>query len=282
MKSAHFIIESRQELTAFQQKVIIAIIANLDLEKNTRSLSFKARSLMEGIEPKMTYDDLRQETLLLVGKVYEIEEKERLLQISILESIEFIKGQGIIKMLIPKELLPYLLSIKQSYRLKTLKHLIHFRSKFSVKLYLMLEATPEKTIEVNQLRALLNISNQYRDYATFKTRIILQAQKELHLTDLAFTFQEIKESRKIAKITFKVQPLSQLYLNNGQNQLLKKIVREFGTTSLQAQKIVLKFIPEEIHHTLYEIKSRHRTGQIKTSLGAYTISVFEQLLKAPY
>ena len=280
MKSAHFIIESRQELTPFQQKVIVLIIAKLNFEKNQRTLSFKARSLMEGIQPKMTYDDLRKETLALVGRVYEIEEKERLLQISILEAVEFVKGEGVIKLLISKELLPYLLSIKQTYRLNTLKHLISFRSKFSVLLYQILMVSPEKIIEINELKSLLNITNKYKDYATFKTRIILQAQKELHLTDLAFTFQEIKESRKIAKIAFKVQPLSQLYLNNIQSQLLKKTVREFGVTPLQAQKIVLKFIPEEIHKILYEIKERYGTGQIKTSLGAYTITVFERLLRA--
>lgn len=279
MKSAHFITESRQEFTPFQQKVIVLIIAKLDLGKSKRNLSFKARSLMEGIEPKMTYDDLRQETLRLVGKVYEIEEKERLLQVSILEAVEFVKGEGIIKVLISNELLPYLLSIKQSYRLNTLKHLISFRSKFSVLLYQILLISPEKIIEVRELKSLLNIPTKYKDYATFKTRVILQAQKELHLTDLAFTFQEIKEGRKIVKIAFKVQPLSQLYLNNAQDQLLKKIVREFGITTLQAQKIVLKFIPEEIHAILYKIKERHRTGQIKTSLGAYTIGVFDRLLK---
>lgn len=271
----------RFEFSIFQRKLLIAILSRIEIgKKNSLTFQFKARELMTDIEPKMTYEQLQAEMLQLTNRTYEIEEAKFLLFASLLSNTTFLKGTGIIRVALNKAMLPYLVILKKTYSLKTIQHLLSFKSTYSKKIYLVLNKKPHGTSikwNVEDFKQYLN--NNYQDYNTFKKRVLLQAQKELHRTDMAFTFEEEKIGRKVENLTLKTMQIAQSYLHQSEIPLIKKLTKQLEVTKEQAHKIVVKFTPEEIHLISYQILEKHRSGQIKTSLGAYSVGVFNNYLK---
>lgn len=260
----------------------MAILTKLFYNNKKTTFTIKAKDIIGDIEPRMTFANIQQETLSLLHKIYEIDERQRLLQTTILSSVEFSKGQGLITLIVSPALIPYLQQLKKEYSLISIQDLIGFQSIYAIKMYLMLLKQNRGVafkIRIDDLKAHFEIANQYKDYNTFKNRVILQAQKELHHTHLAFSFEEIKEGRKVECFIFKTLEISQIPLSNKQIPLAKKLHQDLGITPSQAKEIVIQFLPEEINQIIYNIKERERSGQIKSSLGAYSVGVFSRLLK---
>ena len=127
---------------------------------------------------------------------------------------------------------------------------------------------------VDDLKYKLNLEGKYKSYNLFKKNVILQAQKELSTTDMAFTFEEIKEGRKIERIKFKLVPPKDVELTREQIQMQSKLMSDLGLTEAQAKKIVVKVGTRDIHKTIFDVKSTARAGRIQTNIAAYAFGVF--------
>ena len=271
----------RFEFTFFQKKLFISILSKLPTEgtKSRYIFQFKARDMMVDVEPKMTYEQLQIETYQLTNRIYQIDEPKRLLQVSLLSSTSFLKGTGVVEVVLSRAILPYLLILRKSYRLQILNHVLGFKSIYSIKIYLTLlkkDGNDSMKWNIEQLKT--HLDNNYKDYNTFKKRIILQAQKELHLTDMAFIFQEEKIGRKIENIILETLSIAQLYVTKEEQFLIKKLMKQLEITEHQAKRIVLKFTLEEIQLITYNILEKYRSGQVKSNLGAYTVGLFNNLI----
>jgi plasmid replication initiation protein len=215
----------------------------------------------------------------LIGKVYEIEEADRLLQISILSEAVYIKGKGIIEVRFTPSLKPYLLQLKQHFTATPLKYILSFKSVHSMRIYEMLhqfKSTGFFVEKVQKLKYRLKIEDKYASYSAFKKYVLEQAQKELEQTDMAFTFREIKNGRKIDRIEFSIKPLKEIPIKEGQAQLIAKLVTDLRLSPLQAKQIVITVLPTDIHQTLYEVKEAHRDGKILSNIAAYAMGVFRK------
>jgi hypothetical protein len=269
-------------LTAFQQKLFISILVRLPENSNSQKkiFQFKASSILSEVEEKLSYEMLQKEMLLLVQKTYVINTSNQLMQVSLISKASFLKGKGIIEIEINGSILPYLYQLKQVFHLNTLRYVLKLKSTHSINIYLLLEHTENNQkifYSIDQLKMLLGVQKHYKDYSTFKSRVILQAQKELHLTNKAFIFKEKKEGKKVTQIIFEIYPFEHLYWTNHKKYLMQKIIKELNISQVQASKIVFQFVEEEIYSTIYLIKERERAGDIKTSLAAYSVGLFNQM-----
>ena len=276
------LINARYEMTAFQKKILLYIISMIqpsDEDFKTYSLHVKDFVSETDYKSKMLYGKLRQETKSLIGKVYEIEEPDRLLQISILSEAIYIKKKGIIEVKFTPALKPYLLQLKQHFTATPLKYILSFKSVHSMRLYEMLQQFKSTGYFVEKIQTIkyrLKIEHKYKSYAAFKKYVIQQAQKELSRTDMAFTFKEIKAGRKIDRLEFIIKSLQDIPINKEQEKLLTKLVNDLELSPLQAKRIALIVLPIDIHKTIYDIKTAKREGRIKTNIAAYTMGVFKK------
>lgn len=80
------------------------------------------------------------------------------------------------------------------------------RSGYSLRLFELLkqyEKIGHRTIELDELRMMLGISDKYQEYSSLKQRVVVRAQEELkEKTKLAFEFEEIKRGRKVVALKF--------------------------------------------------------------------------------
>lgn len=276
------LINARYEMTAFQKKILLYIISMIQPDdEDFKQYTINVKDFVSDTDykSKMLYGKLRQETKALIGKVYEIEEPDRLSQISILSEAIYIKGKGTIQVRFTPSLKPYLLQLKQHFTATPLKYILNFKSVHSMRIYEMLhqfQSTGFFIERVEKLKYRLKIEEKYASYSAFKKYVLQQAQKELEQTDMAFTFQEIKKGRKIDRIKFSIKPLKEIPIEHSQEKLLVKLVTDLRLSPLQAKRIVLVVMPMDIHKTIFEIKEAYRDGKILTNIAAYSMGVFRK------
>lgn len=277
---ANALINARYEMTAFQKKILLYIISMIqsdDEDFKRYRIHVKDFVSETDYKSKMLYGKLRQETKALISKVYEIEEPDRLLQISIISEAVYLKGQGIIEVRFTPSLKPYLLQLKQHFTATPLKYILSFKSVHSMRIYEMLhqfKSTGFFVERVEKLKYRLKIEDKYTSYSAFKKYVIEQAQKELSDTDMAFTFREVKEGKRVDRIEFTIKPLQEIPIAVEQEALMTKLIESLLLSPAQAKRIALTVLPSDIHRTIYEIKEAHRNGKIMTNIAAYALGVF--------
>lgn len=107
------------------------------------------------------------------------------------------------------KLKPYLLELKQRYLVYDIRSILSLKSVHSIRIYELLkqyEKIGERSFNVDELKSILGIApEEYSLYGHFKNKVISKAQSDLENnedTDIRFTFEEIKEGRKVIKIRF--------------------------------------------------------------------------------
>jgi len=95
------------------------------------------------------------------------------------------------------------------YRFISLRYAMALSSVVHLKLYEALSAVmnlPEWKVELDELKAILHLQNQYPQYSHFRDWVLKSAQKALtEETDLTFSFREVRgKRRKVTHIIFKV------------------------------------------------------------------------------
>ena len=275
MNKIDLLFESRKQWTDFQINLLITLIYKVE-KQDVPFYKIKAKDILFS---KRSLEELKHETEVFLFQIYEVQTSNKLTQLPMFSSVGFIIGEGIIEVTLHPFFKAYFLSLKEKYTLITLRNLLSFKSNFSKKIYLLLKKRgAETSISIDDLRKEFHLQIAYRDYNTFKKRVILQSQKELHNTDLAFLFEEIKKGRKVEAIEFKQRVSQNIELSNQQKKIQEKLIQETKITAFQAKKIVVKFMPQEIYSTLYIINEAKHSGRIKTSLAGYTVSIFNKIL----
>ncbi|MFK8102526.1 MAG: replication initiation protein [Saprospiraceae bacterium] len=274
------LIHARYEMTSLQKKVLLMLISKIQPDDiDFKPYRIRARDFLEAAELKSTqiYGKLKIATEGLLSKVFQIKKPTGVLQITILSSAEYFEGRGIMELCFDPKLKPYLLQLKEQFTILPLKQILSLRSIYAIRIYEMLQqfkSTGFFITRVDDLKYKLGLEDKYRSYNLFKRNVILQAQKELSTTDMAFTYQEIKKGRKVDRIKFNLLPLKEIQLTEELQKLQQKLIQEFALTEMQSKKIAIKVPAKEIHKTIFDIKTTQREGKVKTNLAAYSMGVF--------
>ena len=275
------LINARYDMTAFQKKILLYIIAKIQPDdKDFQNYVINIKDFVEEADykSKMLYDKLRKDTKALISKVYEIEEPDGLLQVSILAKAKYIKNKGQIYVSFAPDLKPYLLQLKEQFTATPLRYVLNFKSVHSMRIYEMLQQFKSTGIlitPIEDLKYRLSLEDKYKTYTLFKRRVVEQAQKELQHTDMAFEFMEVKKGRKVVKLQFRIKPANEILLSEEQERASKKLETDLFLSPLQAKKIVIYVPNKEVLKTIFDIKTAQREGRIKTNIAAYAYGVFK-------
>ena len=151
------------------------------------------------------------------------------------------------------KLKPHLLELRKNFTKYNLTTALKFRSKYSIRIYELLkeyEYKGNRNIEYYRLRLMLGLDGhnqdgttkhlRFKQYNDFKKYALLVAEKELKTAaDICFTFDEIKEGRKVTEIRFNIQKNEPdvLFHDTEDTPSIVKELIEAGLTSEQASKI---------------------------------------------
>ncbi|MFN3381628.1 MAG: replication initiation protein [Runella zeae] len=106
---------------------------------------------------------------------------------------------------------PFLLELKERYLIYDIRSILSIKSVHSIRIYELLkqyEKIGNRIFDIDELKLILGIaSNEYSLYGHFKDKVILKAQEDLNNnkeTDIKFSFEEIKQGRKVVKLKFNI------------------------------------------------------------------------------
>jgi hypothetical protein len=136
-----------------------------------------------------------------------IQEDDKEIILNWVNDVTSIFGSGEIQFSFSESLKPYLLQLKEKFTEYRYYNIIQIKSSYSIRIYELLkqyEKIRRRKFKVDELREILGIEEgKYSNYADFKRKVILTAEKELFKkTDIYFTFKEKKKGKKVDELEF--------------------------------------------------------------------------------
>jgi len=216
---ANKLIESRYKLTLQEQRLVLLLISKIRREHvdfQWYEINILELAKFIGIERnKNVYEHVRQSIKRLMRRVITIDEINT--DLHWIDAASY-SERGVVRIAVHEMLKPYLLSLKANFTKYYLKHVIHLKSVYSIRLYEILkryENVGEAVFMLNDLKEMLGVdAGEYEIYNNFKRKTLMIAHKEIPAkTDLSFDFEEIKDNKKVVKIRFVICPQAQPDLN---------------------------------------------------------------------
>jgi len=222
-KANELIQKSRFNLSLQQQKIVLYLISQIapyDDEFKLYEFSIQEFCKVCGIDETngKNYQDLKD-------AIKEIRDKSiwitlatgRETTIAWIEKPYIDPGSGIIQIRLDKDMKPFLLQLKQNFTSYELLWTLHFKSKYTIRLYELVKSihyhdleTYEKIYSLEELKKLLN-AETYKTYQTFKERVLKRAVNEINqYSDQNLSYEAIKSGRSVSKIKFVVSSKSSL------------------------------------------------------------------------
>lgn len=209
IKQSNAMNEARYKLSMQEQRLILTIASMIkDEDTHTTEYSMTAKQLSKlwGISLEQTYKEADTITEALHSRTLTIRDtKAKYFRRSNWVHRSEYKN-GVLTMRMHEDLAPHLFQLKKAFTVVQLETVLKMKSIYAIRIYELLkqyEKLEERTFTVHELREILVLEDKYPQYYDFKKKVILQAQKELARTDMAFEFTEDKkDTRSIQEITF--------------------------------------------------------------------------------
>lgn len=212
VRKANVLIQkARFSLTAQQQKLILYLIAHIqpwDEDFKVYNLNVLEFAKVCGLElgGGKDYTELKEQIKKIADKSMWIllEDGDSEALVRWIEEPVIRKNSGTIHLQLNRHLKPYLLQLKECYTEYQLIYTLHFKSKYSIRLYELVCSIHFHELEeykrvftIDQLRKLLDCES-YKDYRNFKRAVLEKAIKEINnYSDKTITYEQITRGRKV-------------------------------------------------------------------------------------
>jgi plasmid replication initiation protein len=211
------LVEARYHFSIWETRVftkLVSLIQPGDADFKKYKLQIRDLVSFFGVNDNDAYVKIKAVPDNLLKKVvtipYTENGEERFLKTGLIAQASIPKKkEGFIELSFHPDLKPYLLQLKRTFLSYDIRNVLKISSVYSVRIYELLkqyEKIGKREFDINTLKVILGVSDKYKLYGHFKSRIILKAQKDLKLhTDIFFDFKEIKSKRKVVSIIFKIK-----------------------------------------------------------------------------
>ena len=166
-----------------------------------------------GVELASCYRVLRNAGKRLMETSITLEKPELFVtqQINVCSKVEYQHKEGLIKIKLTDDILPYLAQVKKKFVLYNLKEVANFGSLYSTRLYELIQEFKDTgwlVKSVAQLREIFAVGKKYAAYKDFKLKTFAHAVDEINsqYPTIKLRFEEIKEGRKVISIDFRFTP----------------------------------------------------------------------------
>lgn len=216
-KANDLIQKSRFNLSLQQQKVVLYLISQITpFDEDFKLYGFSISEFCKvcGIDDNSgkNYQDLKTAIKEIADKSLWVtidEKRESLLRW--IEKPYIDVGSGTIQIRLDSDMKPFLLQLKQNFTSYELLWTLHFKSKYTIRLYELVKSIHFHDLEgykrrysVDELKRLLG-GEKYKEYRDFKRRVLVPSVDEINqYSDKRVVFEEIRRGRKVIEVEFSV------------------------------------------------------------------------------
>ncbi len=226
IRKSNELIEARYRLSVNEQRLVYTLLSLIHPEdEDFKDYIIKIDDLAKMFELEKsnnTYERIQEASKELLNRMislpdYENPKRRRFLHW--FSYVEYIEGQGEIKVSFHKELKPYLLRLKEHFTQYQLPSIAKFRGQYSARFYELLKRREYQgdggqfwvKYSILELRMILDIpDNEYALFGDFRRKVIEPAIKEIQeFSDLKIVdCQYLKTGRKFTDIKIYAEPKS--------------------------------------------------------------------------
>lgn len=257
-KANDLIQKSRFNLSLQQQKIVLYLISQItpfDEEFKTYEFSIPEFCRVCGIisDGGKNYNDLKTAVKDIADKslwVTLANGDETLLRW--IEKAKITSGGGTIKIRLDDDMKPYLLQLKENYTQYELIFTLHFKSKYTIRLYELIKSihfhdleTYKRKYPVDDLRRLID-AEIYTEYRNLKQRALLPAISEINeYSDKKISMEEIRRGRKVIAVEFTIESKDSLETLKIRDGIEKEMGLLPGQVTLWDEMTEKGYIPPE-------------------------------------
>ena len=294
------LINARYDLTVSEQRLIKILISSINKnDEDFKYYEFKALELAKliGITDDGYYDAVRKtvnklQTRILTAKIeiYNngvVEEKE--IDVNWVSISRYSHGNGTVEIGFHPILKPLLLDLKEKFTTYDIENILGLKSKHSIRLYELIKQfeksdNKKREIKLSELRSLLNIENEYKEYKYLKKAVLLPSRNEIsHKTDISFDIIERKLGRVVVSVIFNIRSnkeakgdlidLSKSDVSSTESIIIDLI--DIGLSRKRIDSILNEFSFEKIRFYIDLTNRKKASGDLKTPSGFFIKALTE-------
>lgn len=258
-KANQLIQESRFNLSTQQQKMVLYLISKITpKDEDFEEYEFTITDFCKvcGITLSGTnYNDLKEQIKKIADKSLWVEitpGTETLLRW--IEKPYIDTKSGTIRIRLDRDMKPFLLRLKQNYTQYELIWTLHFKSKYSIRLYELIKSIHyreyeeyTRTFELEELRRILG-AETYKRFPDFRVKALQPAIDEINeYSDKIISWKPIKDGRAVAYIEFTIST---------KGDIQKSFVRDLVETELELNQLSFFDIAPEDTESIIEQKKK--------------------------
>jgi len=213
IKQHHQITSGRYDFTACQLDIMFMLLATIkDTDTSYMEYHISVKDIELLTKRKWNYQQLREATQGLMGRVYEIEMEQGLRQIVLFSEVQYLTGTGSFYIKINEPARQYIFNLKH-YTLLELRSVLLCTSKHAKRLYAIAcqrRNMKDAPMLISDLKEMLGLRDtkgiqkeQYSEVSMFQKKVLDIAKKQINEhTDISFDYQLHKiRSRSFTHIT---------------------------------------------------------------------------------
>lgn len=254
VKSNALIQRSRFDLTLQEQKIVLSLIQKItpnDDEFKLYDFTIKEFCELVGIDGcnGKNYIDIKKALKSLSDKS---------MWITLPNGVETVvrwvekpymhNKSGLIQIKLDKDMMPYLLKLREHFTEYSLYYTIALQSRYSIRFYELFksyENVKQLIITVDELKKQM-FAEKYTNWNDFKKRVLTPAITEINtMTDITIDFDVIKKGRAIGSLKFDIHTKTD-YLER--TQVAKRIQTKLNSNQLKGQtSFILECLERELN-----------------------------------
>lgn len=233
-KANALIQKSRYKFSLQEQRLVLYLISKIKPSDNQftdyefSTIDFCKVCGIDYQKNKQTHAYIKQIIENLAAKSLWIDKGDKEVLCRWINKAYIIKNDGSIRLRLDEDLMPYLLCLKEYYTSYDLINVLAMKSKYGIRLYELLKSYAylgEKYYDIEELKKRLNAEN-YK-YSDFKIKVLTPALEDIdNYTDIKVYFTEIKESRKVVGLYFKIEPIKDVNIRIGKWSKIEQELNE--------------------------------------------------------
>ena len=216
-KANELIQKSRFSLTLQQQKILLYLISQITpYDETFKQYEFSIPEFCRicgiQVESGKNYKDLKTAIKDIRDKSIWVTMPNGMDSLlSWIEKARIDSGSGIVQIKLDDDMKPFLLQLKENFTQYELIFTLHFKSKYTIRLYELIKSIHfqelqeyKKRYDVDELRRLLD-ADIYKEYRNLKQRVLTPSTKEINeYSDKIVTMEEIRQGRKVLAVEFTI------------------------------------------------------------------------------
>ena len=241
-------------LTSREKKLVSYMVASISpYDDDFKEYSFPVAEFADffGITDKNVNKEYERIATGIMSKPFTVENEQEKFTACWLAEAAFDKRSKEMRFRFTPRLKPYLIKLKKYYTRYRMINLINLENCHSEAMYELLkqfENAGQRRIYLDDLRNMLGLGKKYPLYSNLRAKVLEPTVEEINkYTDINISYEEIKESRKIVAIHFKIW-------QDSENDFIKKALKKHGTEEVKVrtdEEIIKDYdVPKELPDNL--------------------------------